>query len=111
LDTLKSASFGVKNPVENKEARIAAHKRYYPQNGEGHNEWAAVEANQFETATKLQSMKDHDKRELMTNEYGKVQYQEGLDQIKNAKEIHAKRLTDERVNRDLEFENFKADLR
>lgn len=85
---MKSASFGVKNPVESKEARIQNNKRYYPQIKQtgGYDEWAAVNDGNYETATKLRNMMDRDKRELLTNEYGFTQYQEGLNQVQQAKD-------------------------
>jgi len=70
VDTLKIRAYGVKNPTHVKEERLrktftslgaqgekltGKPMRYYPKDKAGnHDEWAALLATQYETATKLQ---------------------------------------------------------
>ena len=54
---------------------------------------------------------DRDKRELLTNEYGFTQYQEGLNQVQQAKDQYARQAAIERKQKDAEFEQFQEDER
>ena len=56
-------------------------------------------------------MMDRDKRELLTTQYGKVQYQEGLDQIQQAKDEYARQAAEDRKRSDADFERFQDDER
>ena len=56
-------------------------------------------------------MLDKDRRDLLTNEYGKMQYEDGLAQVQNIKDEYAKQALSDRKKSDMHFENFQDDTR
>ena len=73
-------AYGVKNPVEEKAARIkaiddSADKRYYPQTKDGvFDEWAAVAKNQYETATYQHNNNQKQRRAMMETQFGQQNF-------------------------------------
>ena len=87
-------------------------KRYYPKDKGGNaDEWAALLKNQHETATKIKKQQDKDRRDFMTEEFGKKTYVQHLAKRDNAqKAIRDENVADrEKVNqRALEHEYQQA---
>ena len=92
LDTLKIRAYGVKNPAHIKEEKEGGgSQRQYPKTKEGnYDEWAALLKNQNETALVKDITAKNAHRALLTNEYGKNEYLQGLERKKQ--EHHMKQM-------------------
>ena len=110
-------AYGVKNPAQDKAARIQSleqspDKRYYPKNRDGVvDEWAAVAKNQYETATVVQNQKKLQKRQLMELEYGRRNYIDNIHKKRMQQAIGQEELDNERKETNNAVDRFLSEER